>query len=64
MEKEADSRAKAEMKRKLSSPEGEAQYRRRKAIVEPVIGQIKNRGLGSCCCADWTRRRVSGRSSR
>ena len=45
-ETEADSRAKAEMKRKLSSPEGEAQYRRRKAIVEPVIGQIKNRGLG------------------
>jgi len=45
-EKEADSRAKAEMKRKLTTPEGEAQYRRRKVIVEPVIGQIKNRGLG------------------
>jgi transposase len=30
------------MKEKLASPQGEATYRRRKAIVEPVFGWIKN----------------------
>jgi transposase len=30
------------MKEKLASPEGEAAYRRRKVIVEPVFGWIKN----------------------
>jgi hypothetical protein len=34
------------MRVKLSTEQGDALYRRRKAIVEPVIGQIKNRGLG------------------
>ena len=34
------------MRSKLQSPQGEALYRRRKAIVEPVFGQIKMRGLG------------------
>ena len=37
------------MNERMSSPEGRAIYRRRKAIVEPVFGQIKNtgfRGLG------------------
>jgi transposase len=34
------------MRHKLSSPEGRALYKRRKAIVEPVFGQIKEaRGL-------------------
>lgn len=34
------------MRHKLSSPEGRAQYKKRKAIVEPVFGQIKEaRGL-------------------
>lgn len=34
------------MRSKLQSPQGEALYRRRKAIVEPVFGQLKMRGLG------------------
>ena len=34
------------MRHKLSSPEGRAKYKMRKAIVEPVFGQIKEaRGL-------------------
>lgn len=37
---------KAAMQSKLKSERGEALYRRRKAIVEPVFGQIKIRGLG------------------
>ena len=37
---------KAAMQSKLQSAPGEALYRRRKGIVEPVFGQIKNRGLG------------------
>ena len=34
-----------EMKRKLATKRGAAVYARRKAIVEPVFGQIKNRGF-------------------
>ena len=34
------------MREKLQSEPGDALYRRRKAIVEPVNGQIKSRGLG------------------
>ncbi len=30
------------MKQKLDSPAGKAVYRRRKAIVEPVFGWVKN----------------------
>ena len=38
--------AKQRMARKLATPEGAAVYARRKAIVEPVFGQIKGaRGL-------------------
>ena len=37
--------AKARMKAKLSTPEGAQLYSRRKVIVEPVFGQIKNRGF-------------------
>ena len=37
--------AKARMKAKLATDEGRAVYARRKAIVEPVFGQIKNRGF-------------------
>ena len=37
---------KAAMREKLETELGEALYQRRKAIVEPVIGQIKSRGLG------------------
>ena len=37
---------KAAMQSKLKSEHGDALYRRRKAIVEPVFGQLKNRGLG------------------
>ena len=33
------------MRAKLSSPEGHARYARRKATVEPVIGQIRTRGF-------------------
>ena len=42
----AASPMKAAMRAKLETELGEALYRRRKAIVEPVIGQIKSRGLG------------------
>ena len=42
----AASPMKAAMQAKLQSELGEALYRRRKAIVEPVIGQIKGRGVG------------------
>jgi hypothetical protein len=31
------------MRQKLSSPEGKAVYKMRKAVVEPVFGQIKER---------------------
>jgi transposase len=37
--------AKARMKEKLSTTDGAETYSRRKAIVEPVFGQIKNRGF-------------------
>ncbi|MBL9009215.1 MAG: transposase [Myxococcales bacterium] len=37
---------KAAMRAKLQTERGEALYRRRKTIIEPVIGQIKGRGLG------------------
>ncbi len=33
------------MNERMSRPEGQAIYRRRKAIVEPVFGQIKNTGF-------------------
>lgn len=35
----------AAMRAKLSSPDGHARYARRKATVEPVIGQIRTRGF-------------------
>lgn len=35
------------MRAKLNTDIGDALYRRRKAIVEPVNGQLKNRGLGA-----------------
>ena len=44
--KPSASAMKEAMRVKLSTEQGDALYRRRKAIVEPVIGQIKNRGLG------------------
>ena len=40
-----DDGPKAQMKIKLSTHEGKAVYSRRKVIVEPVFGQIKNRGF-------------------
>ena len=65
------------MNERMSSPEGRAIYRRRKAIVEPVFGQIKNtgfRGFGvrgmsrvagefSLVCARTTSRKWSVRRS-
>ena len=40
-----DNSVKARMKVKLATDEGQAIYSRRKVIVEPVFGQIKNRGF-------------------
>ena len=40
-----DTSVKARMKAKLTTDEGRAVYARRKVIVEPVFGQIKNRGF-------------------
>ncbi len=42
---EDDLSIKAYMKAKLTTDEGRAVYSRRKVIVEPVFGQIKNRGF-------------------
>jgi transposase len=42
---EAADSAKARMRAKLATDEGHAVYARRKVIVEPVFGQIKNRGF-------------------
>ena len=41
---EAANTEKARMRAKLATAEGRAVYKRRKAIVEPVFGQQKNRG--------------------
>jgi transposase len=41
----SDGTAKARMAAKLSTPDGKRLYSRRKVIVEPVFGQIKNRGF-------------------
>jgi hypothetical protein len=47
------------MKRKLRTKAGRAIYARRKTIVEPVFGQVKQaRGF---CCAAWRRCEPSGR---
>lgn len=40
-----DDSVKARMKAKLATDEGRAIYARRKVIVEPVFGQLKNRGF-------------------
>ena len=45
--KSTASAMKEAMRAKLNTDVGDALYRRRKAIVEPVNGQIKNRGLGA-----------------
>lgn len=42
-----ESEIKAQMRSKLSTPEGAKVYSRRKVIVEPPFGQIKNRGFRS-----------------
>lgn len=42
-----DGSAKARMTAKLGTDEGRAVYSRRKVIVEPVFGQMKNRGFRS-----------------
>lgn len=42
---DASGSVKARMKAKLATDEGRAIYARRKVIVEPVFGQIKNRGF-------------------
>lgn len=54
--------ARARMRRKLQTDAGKATYRRRKAVVEPVFGQVKEargfrrfllRGL-SCVQGEWS----------
>ena len=49
------------MQAKLKTAAGRAVYARRKAIVEPVFGQIKEGGVfaGSCCVV-WPRSVVNG----
>jgi transposase len=42
---EGENHCKTLMKIKLATPEGKKIYSRRKVIVEPVFGQIKNRGF-------------------
>ena len=44
------------MRAKLNTASGRAVYARRKTIVEPVFGQIKERGdFAGSCCAAWTK---------
>ena len=47
----APATAKERMRAKLGTESGRALYARRKTIVEPVFGQIEERGAfaGSCC---------------
>ena len=53
--------AQERMAAKVRTPEGRAVYARRKVIVEPVFGQIKEgRGSVGSCCAAWTTSVVSG----
>ena len=50
------------MRRKLKTKAGKAVYAARKAIVEPVFGQIKQaRGFGSFCCVASKRCAANGR---
>ena len=58
---EAPTTAKERMAARVQSPEGRALYARRKVIVEPVFGQIKEaRGFRRFFCAAWPRYGVSG----
>ncbi len=51
----AHHRAQRRMRRKLRSPTGRAVYRRRKAIVEPVLGVLKEqRGMRRFRLRGWT----------
>jgi transposase len=56
-----DGTLRARMREKLASPEGNLIYRRRKAIVEPVFGQIKNRGFRQFLLRGLNKIVVSGR---
>jgi len=58
----AEGSVREQMRRKLNTPEGQAVYKMRKAIVEPVFGQLKEgrgfrrfsfRGLAQVA-AEWT----------
>ena len=58
---EVPTTAKERMAAKVRTPEGRALYARRKVIVEPVLGQIKEaRGFRRFRCAAWTAFVVSG----
>jgi len=51
------------MRRKLQTKSGKNVYRWRKAIVEPVFGQIKHaRGSGNSSYVGWRRSKASGLS--
>ena len=57
----ADATLRERMARKLRTKKGRAVYARRKAIVEPVFGQIHTPDKGnSFCCAGWSKRHTSG----
>jgi transposase len=48
------------MERKLKTKVGAAVYARRKCMVEPVFGQIKQADSGSFFCGDWRKYEASG----
>lgn len=56
-----DDSVKARMKAKLATDEGHAVYSRRKVIVEPVFGQVKNRGFRQFLCVASTKCGANGR---
>ena len=56
----ADATLAERMARKLKTKKGKTVYARRKAIVEPVFGQIKPGKANTSCCADFRRHPGNG----
>jgi hypothetical protein len=51
-----------QMRHKLRTAEGQAVYKLRKAVVEPVLDRSKRReDFADSCCADWGKCRRNGR---
>jgi Transposase DDE domain len=63
LKQRACDRAHRRMRRKLRSPDGRRRYRRRREVVEPVWGVLKEqRGMRGFACAGWLKWRSSSPS--